>query len=275
MISVLILTLNEEINLPACLAALAWSNDILVVDSFSTDRTTAIASEHGARVLHRRFDDFANQRNFGLRHGDLHNDWVLHVDADEIVSPELRDEMLRVIATNDLDAYRLASKMMFRDRWLRHAGMYPTYQVRLAHRDRMSFRQVGHGQRENLPVERIGTLRHPLLHYSLSKGIASWVEKHNRYSTDEAKHAITSRAQGPTLRLCALLDRDPVVRRREAKKMAARLPCRVSLRFFYMYFLRLGFLDGSAGFDYCRMLAMYELMIDLKIKEMEFGRADT
>lgn len=274
MISVLIITFNEETNLPRCLAALSWSDDIVVIDAFSTDRTASIASAYGARVLSRRFDDFASQRNYGLQKGGLRYEWILHLDADEIVSTELRDEMLYVVQTTGMDGFRIASKMMFRDRWLRYAGMYPSYQVRLGHRERLRFCTVGHGQRENVPIDRVGTLRQPLVHYSFSKGIEQWLEKHNRYSSAEAQHAITLRGEDMVAPLYNLFDRDPVVRRRTAKDIAMRLPGRALLRFVYMYFLRLGFLDGSAGYDYCRMLAMYELMIELKIRELELGRGD-
>lgn len=273
MISVLILTFNEERNIAACMASVSWSDDIVVVDSFSTDRTVEIAASLGARVLQRRFDDFAGQRNYGIAHGAMRHDWVLHLDADEIVTPELRDEMLAAAASATCDAYRLPSKMMFRGRWLRYAGMYPTYQTRFGHRERLRFRQVGHGQREDLPPERLGTLRHPLLHYSFSKGIAEWIDKHNRYSTAEAERAIASRAQGIGAPLRGLMNRDRVTRRRAAKDLTSWLPGRAPLRFFYMYVLRRGFLDGAAGYAYCRMLATYELMIDLKLSELRGERA--
>ena len=180
MISVLILTLNEEQNLRRCLASVRWAEDVLVLDSFSTDRTVEIARQAGARVLQRRFDDFAGQRNHGLQHGGLKHDWVLHLDADEVVSEELKDELLRVVKSADKDAYRVASKMMFQDRWLKYSGMYPTYQVRFGLKDKLAFAQAGHGQRETLAAERVGTLREALLHYSFSKGMTDWMERHRR-----------------------------------------------------------------------------------------------
>lgn len=265
-ISVLILTLNEEANLPRCLAALGWADDVLVVDSFSTDRTVEIAEAWGARVLQRHFDDFAGQRNFGLQEGRLRHEWVLHLDADEVVPPELRDEMFRVIEDEGRDAYRLPSKMMLHGQWLRRAGMYPAYQVRLGRRDVLSFVQVGHGQREALPSERIGTLEHALLHYSFSKGLDDWFEKHNRYSTAEARFALEAAAAGKA-DWGGLLSLDQTRRRRALKRLVARMPFRPTLRFLYMYVLRLGFLDGTAGYTYCRLLATYETMTVLKIRE--------
>jgi glycosyltransferase involved in cell wall biosynthesis len=266
MISVLILTLNEEANLPRCLDALGWADDVLVVDSFSTDRTVEVAEARGARVLQRRFDDFAGQRNFGLTEGGLKHEWVLHLDADEVVPPALRAEMFRVIEDDGKDAYRVPSKMMLHGQWLRYAGMFPAYQVRLGRREALQFEQVGHGQRETLPPERVGTLEHALLHYSFSKGLDDWFEKHNRYSTAEARLALEEAAAGE-VDWGGLVASDGTRRRRALKKLSARLPFRPTLRFLYMYVLRRGFLDGAAGYTYCRLLSMYEAMTVLKIKE--------
>lgn len=266
-VSVLILTYNEAANLPRCLASVAWSDDVLVVDSFSTDDTVAIAEAAGARVMQRAFDDFAGQRNYGLDEGGFQNEWVLHLDADEVIPDDLRDEVLAVAAGDGpYDAYRVASKMMFQGRWLRRAGMYPAYQVRLGHRDRLRFVQVGHGQREDLSPEAVGTLEHPMEHYSFSKGLAEWYAKHNRYSSDEAREAVAR--TGDAIPWGDLTSSDRTRRRRALKALAARMPMRPALRFVYMYVLRLGALDGRAGLEYCRLLATYEAMTVAKEREL-------
>ncbi|HTV48110.1 MAG TPA: glycosyltransferase family 2 protein [Phycisphaerae bacterium] len=265
MISVLIITYNEEINIARCLDSLKWSDDILVLDSFSTDRTVEIATAKGARILKNRFVNFAQQRNFGLINGNLKHDWILHLDADEVVTPELQRELQENATGGKKDAYRLASKMIFQGRWLKHSGLYPSYQVRFGKRDRLNFIQAGHGQRESLPPETIGTLREPLLHYSFSKGIQDWLERHNRYSTTEAEKFLEN--TGVQKVDWAGLFSDAPRRRRALKDISGFLPCRSALRFIYMYFLRLGFLDGRAGFTYCRLLAIYEYFIVLKIRE--------
>ena len=271
-VSVLILTLNESDNLPRCMQAVGWSDDILVLDSFSTDDTVEVAKRHGARVMQREFDGFAGQRNFGLEHGQLVHDWVLHLDADEVVSDALRDEIVQVIETTDKQAFYLASKMTLHGKWLKYSGMYPAYQARFGRRDSLKFVQVGHGQRETLSPDQLGTLREPLIHYSFSKGMADWFERHNRYSTDEA--AKTKNAEeGGTIRWADLFSLSDRVRRRRAlKELSGYLPCRPLLRFLYMYVLRLGFLDGREGFTYCRLLAIYESMIVLKQKELRRRR---
>src|SRR6185295_19437317 len=117
------------------------------------------------------FTNFADQRNFGLAKGGFKHDWILHLDADEIVTEELRDEIHAAVQNSEKDAYQVGSRMMFNGQWLRHSGLYPSYQVRFGRRERLRFIQAGHGQREEMPAGRIGTLQSPLIHHSFSKGI--------------------------------------------------------------------------------------------------------
>lgn len=271
-ISVLLLTLDEEANLPSCLASVAWSDDVVVLDSRSRDGTVAVAERAGARVYQRTFDNFAGQRNYALDEITFRHEWILHLDADEIITGALQDEMLRAIATERFDAYRIASKMMFFGRWLRYSGLYPSYQVRLGHRARFRFKQVGHGQREDLAPERIGTLVEPYLHYSFSKGVTEWFEKHNRYASDEARETVRQLAGHPGIDWVGLWSRDRPRHRRALKEVSQRLPLRPLLRFLYMYFLRRGFLDGRAGLTYCRLLSIYEYLIVLKTREALAGQ---
>ena len=265
-VSILILTFNEEKNLPSCLASLSWCDDILVVDSGSTDKTIKIAKDHGARILTRPFDDFAQQRNFGLEAGQFKNEWVLHLDADEVVPPEFVAAIQQLKPSAHVDAYFIPSKLMLFDRWLKHAGMYPVYQVRLGHRDRLRFKQVGHGQREDLPPHRVGLFDEPYLHYSFSHGMFAWLGKHVRYARDEAALLLdyrggTSRANPEGSGASG--------RRRSLKAAAAKLPValRPLLRFLYVYVLKQGFRDGRAGFVYAFMLAVYEGMTALFVFE--------
>src|SRR5215468_11635275 len=266
MISVIILTHNEEINIERCLDSVSWSDDVLVVDSFSEDRTVEISKHHGARVIQRAFEDFSSQRNFAGEHGNLKHEWVLHLDADEVVTPELRAELQRAMF-GDKDAYRVSLKLIFCGKFLRHAGLFPWYQVRFGRKHALRFKQVGHGQRETLEPDRIGTLKSSLLHFNFSKGLSDWIEKHNRYSTAEARQNVYGYADNdvPILDLFSIAtDR----RRRAAKKLFSRLPCKATIRFLYMYLFRGGFLDGKAGLTYCRLLAWYEWLIVQKEREI-------
>jgi glycosyltransferase involved in cell wall biosynthesis len=274
MISVLILTLDEEVNIADCLDSVAWADDVLVLDSGSDDGTVEIAEAKGARVVHRPFDTFARQRNYGLRAGNLAHDWVLHLDADERVTPALRDALHTAARREDGHAaYRLPSKLIFRGRWLKHAGMYPTYQVRFGRKDALTFTQAGHGQRSTLPDAQTGTIDEPLLHYAFAKGLSDWFERHNRYSTDEARRALRLRQEGG-LDWGGLVAADVQRRRRALKDLSYRLPLRPLLRFLYVYIGRLGILDGRAGLTYSTMLAVYEYMVSLKIDELERGASD-
>lgn len=263
-ISVLIIVQDEEGNLPRCLQALRWCDDIVIVDSFSTDRTREIAEAHGARVYQRQFDNFANQRNYALEQVRFRREWILHLDADEACTPELVSEMGQRIADPRYDGYRVPSKMMFHGKWLRFAGMYPTYQVRLGRHPVFRFKQVGHGQREAIDASRIGTLRSSYLHYSY-RGMHEWLDRHNRYSSAETAEVLNG--SGAALDLAGLASFDRTRRRRAIKGLSYWLPCRPLLRFLYVYLMRLGILEGWRGFQYAYMLAVYEAMTDLKIRE--------
>ena len=261
--SCLILTYNEEINIARCLSSLDWCDDIVIIDSGSTDKTLDIARQYGVRVLQRPFDDFASQRNFGLDEGALNHDWVLHLDADEIVTQELQTQLANLSPGEGIDGYYLPSKTILHGQWLKYAGMYPTYQARLGHRNRMRFIQVGHGQREDVRPDRMGRIDEPYLHFSFSHGMQKWLEKHIRYARDEAQ-LITDFRSGAvsSANHDGRQNGDAASGRRASKARAASLPLilRPFARFLYVYFFRKGFLDGRAGFSYAFMLAVYEGM---------------
>jgi glycosyltransferase involved in cell wall biosynthesis len=271
-VSILILTYNEEVNIARCLDSLAWCDDIVVLDSGSRDQTVSIAERAGARILTRKFDNFAGQRNFGLACGKFKHEWVLHLDADEVVTTEFQAALERLIPVDGIDAYFVPSKTMLFDTWLKHAGMWPAYQVRLGHRDRLRFIQVGHGQREDLPFGKTAKFDEPYLHYSFSHGMKSWLQKHVQYAHDEAIELVNARSRLDQ----SLIEPDQkttttsVNSRRRLKMAANRIPLflRPFARFFYVYVLRRGFLDGHLGLLYAFMLAVYEGMIAILAYEM-------
>jgi len=163
MFSVVILTLNEETALPACLKSIAAVDDIVLIDSGSTDATVAIAKAAGARVFTRAFDTFAGQRNYAQRSVEFHHPWVFHLDADERMTEGLAAECALASARSDLDGFRVAPKMIFEGRWIPHCTDYPAYQARFARAPGFEFIQAGHGQRE-APGMRVETLRENYLH---------------------------------------------------------------------------------------------------------------
>lgn len=266
MISVLILTLNEELNLPRCLESLKWSDDVIVFDSLSSDRTVEIARSHGARVIQHQFRDERSQREAALRVQFKHP-WVYNPDADELTPLDLQTEMLAVCSdgTRKEVAYRVRFKTMFLGRWLKHSSLYPTWVVRLFRPAKMRFERTINLRYVVDGPE--GRLRSHFEHYTFNNGLDAWFEKHNRYSRHEAIESINSLGSH-AFHFHELLSRTPSVRRRALKELSFRMPYRPLLRFFYMYVARLGFLDGAPGYHYCRMLSIYEYMIVLKMKEI-------
>jgi glycosyltransferase involved in cell wall biosynthesis len=261
--------LNEAPNLISCLDALGWCDDIVMVDSGSIDGTLDIARKRNIRVLHHSFRDFASQRNFGLAEGKFRHNWVLHLDADEIVTPEFVRRLAELEAHEGIDAYCIPSKLVMCGRWLRHAGMYPVYQVRLGRVGALRFRQVGHGQHEDLPSERIAIFDEPYVHHAFSQGFKRWLEKHIEYAEAEAEELIRVRSS-VEFHFNDLFAGNRTVRRRVVKAFSYRIPlfCRPLLRFWYVYVFRCGFLDGRPGFVYSVMLSVYETMIAI----LAYGR---
>jgi glycosyltransferase involved in cell wall biosynthesis len=271
-ISVVVLTQDESANIARCLESVAWADDILVVDSGSTDGTRELAERLGARVLMRPFDNFAAQRNFALDEGRPIREWVLHLDADETVSAELRREIEETVrGGSTMAAYRVPFRLMLMGRWLKHSGMYPGYQVRFGRRDRLRFHMVGHGQRETLGPHEVGVLKGDLIHDNFSKGVSEWAAKHARYAREEARSVLEHADDyrwGDLFRAVS-----PVERRRVLKGLSYSLPLRPPMRFLYVYVLRRGFLDGLAGLRYARLMAWYEWLIDMNIVEGRRRRA--
>lgn len=261
--SIVILTLNEEERLPRCLASLGDCDDILVVDSGSTDRTVEIAEQSGARVLENKFENFAQQRNFSLNHGALKNPWVFQIDADETFTPALWRECSSHQPDGDIDGVWVAPKMMWRGNWLKRCTDYPAWQARFVHRDRFEFIEVGHGQRESSAM-RMTRFESNYEHDLSSEGVQGWLEKHRRYARAEAENFL----QSPQPELSALWRGSALQRRRVIKHFSYRLPCRPALRFVYQYVLRGGFLDGRGAWEYCSLLARYEGYASAAIKEL-------
>ena len=263
-VSVVILTLNEEMNIAECLASCAWSDDVHVLDSGSEDRTVEIARSLGAHVHVHPFESFGKQRNWAIDNIPLKHDWVFHLDADERFTPVLVQEMNDRLSANPSEAgFHNPHKLMFMGRWLKRSGGYPTYQMRLFHKSRMRFKDYGHGQREDTD-QSVGVFEQPYLHYAFSKGLYDWIDKHNRYSSLEALEVIGSRRE--SLRMRNLFSADPVRRRRTWKELGYHLPFRPMVRWFVIMFVLGGVFEGRAGYTYAKLVAMYEQMITLKLR---------
>lgn len=265
-ISVLILTKNEEHDLPGCLNSVSWCDDVHVLDSLSTDDTPAIAERFGAKVTSLAFDGYASQRNAGLRLPFKHP-WVLVVDADERIPPALHQELAAFVESADTAV--VAARMRRRDIWwgvwLRRSQISPLY-VRLVRPQRVRYeREVN----EVLVVDgQIADLRESFDHYPFSKGIDHWLAKHNSYSRMEADLILSRSTARPSWRV-AFLGADFNERRVHQKAIFYRLPARPLIKLLYMLVWRRGVLDGVAGIRYAMLQAIYEYMIVLKVKERE------
>ncbi len=258
-LSILILTRDEERDLPRCLAALEGVGDeVVVVDSGSADRTVEIARDAGARVVSHPFSSFGEQRNWALDDAGLSTEWVLFLDADEVATPAFRaavEEALRS-ADGTVAGFYCCWQTMLGERWLRRSDTFPKWQFRLLRRGRARFIDSGHGQKEGEIDGTIGYIREPYLHYAFSKGWEAWWAKHEKYAVQEAADRA---ARGPSFR--HLFSRDPSRRNRALKPLVSRLPGWPLARFLHMYVLKGGFLEGREGFVYSRNIARYEGLI--------------
>lgn len=266
-VSCLVLTLNEEINIAECLISLSWSDDVVVLDSLSKDRTREIALAHGARIFERSFDNWSTHQNWAVSSIPFRNPWVLYLDADERCMPDLRDETLRR-ATPDApeSAFRMRRKDFFMGTWLRHAQLYPSWFVRLFRPQKIRYERLVN------PVAivdgPVSTLDAHIYHYPFSHGISHWIARHNTYSDFESRELLKVR-EGTRGRISgSVLSRDPNERRRALKDVFFRMPARPIIKFLYYALWRRGFLDGRAGLTYSTLQAFYEYQIDCKYREL-------
>ncbi|GAA4417722.1 glycosyltransferase family 2 protein [Nibrella viscosa] len=237
------ITLNSERVLPEVLQALSWCDETVIVDSGSTDRTLAIADRFGCRVLHRDFDGFGTQKGFAV--SQAHHDWVLVVDADEVVTPELRDEIQQRIGQEKAVGYEVPISLVFLGKLMRYGGEYKMPHLRLFNRQYGNYNtnRVHEDVVLSGPVAR---LHHHMLHYSYGS-LHEYFEKFNRYTTAGARDLVTRQKKGSLF------------------QVLFRLP----LTFLKEYILKLNFLNGYPGFLWSLFSAMYPVVKYAKLREME------
>ncbi|RCJ19338.1 glycosyltransferase [Nostoc sp. ATCC 43529] len=269
MFSIYILTYNEELDIAACIESAMLSDDIIVVDSCSSDRTVEIANRYPIRVVQHAFESHGRQRTWMLESIPPKHEWVYILEADERMTPELFAECQKAIQSPDYIGYYVAERVMFMNRWIRYSTQYPRYQMRLFRHGKVWFTDYGHTEREVCDGA-TSFLKETYPHYTCSKGLSRWIEKHNRYSTDEAQETLYQLEQGKINWRELFFGKSEVERRRALKDLSLRLPARPLLRFIYMYFLLGGCLDGGAGLAWCTLQAFYEYLILLKVWEMKY-----
>lgn len=272
-VSVLVPIKNEASNLSRCLAAVAWADEIFVVDSHSTDGSIEIAQAHGAKVV--QFDfigTWPKKKNWALENLAFRNEWIFILDADEVLPPEAEEEFARTIANpGEIAGYWINRRFMFMGRWLRHS-YYPNWNLRLFRHslgryEKLTDSNTNSGDNEvheHVIVQGpTGRLQCEMDHYAFPS-VEVFVEKHNRYSNWEARVSADRRLPGSASQIRS----GTVERRRKLKLFSQRLPCRPLLRFLYIYIWQRGFLDGREGYYFARLHAMYELLSVAKTYEL-------
>lgn len=275
-VSVLIPVKNEKVNIRACIESVLFADEIVVVDSHSTDGTAEIAKSMGATVIN--FDwagEFPKKKNWALENVPWRNEWVLIVDADERIIPELADEIRDAIGKQGVDGYYLNRRFVFMGGWLRHCGYYPSWNLRLFRHKAGRYERliVGDTQSGDNEVHehlllngRVGYLKNDMLHFAYPS-IDVWIEKHNRYSNWEAR--VTGelfRRDRSTLKMN--LFGNSLERKRWLRMISRRMPLRPLMRFIYHFIFRQGFRDGYRGWVFCRLLAWYEFVSIAKANEL-------
>lgn len=276
-VSILVPTYNEESNLDECLQSVAWAHEVFVVDSYSQDHTELIARAHGAQFTQHSFENYAAQKNWALDSLPISQPWVMIIDADERVTPSLSSEIAAVAQLNDEEGpvgYYINRRFIFMGHWMQHAGWYPSWNLRLF--------QTGKARYEDRPVHEhmvvdgpVGYLKHDLIHDD-GRGIGAWLARHNEYSTMEAKARWHARQFPDSTGLPSQWRGNPVQRKRAVREhIWPRLPAKPLLLFLYLYFVRLGILDGRQGLVFCYLQAVQEFHVGLKLREISSRVPDT
>jgi glycosyltransferase involved in cell wall biosynthesis len=280
-VSVLVPVKNEERNIAACLESVAWADEVWVVDSQSSDSTVDLAKKYTDKII--QFDyrgGHPKKKNWALENLPFKHEWVLIVDCDERISPELEAEIRSALHNHEnADGYYLNRKLIFLGRWIKHCGWYPSWNLRLFKHRLGRYERLETDDVENTgDVEahehvvlqgRVEYLRNDLIHEDF-KSVYHFIERHNRYSNWDARiyHNLARGEHGST-RIKAKLFGEPLERKRYIKHLWSQLPFRPLLRFIWMYFIKLGFLDGRPGLIFCTLMTMHEAVISAKLYEYE------
>jgi glycosyltransferase involved in cell wall biosynthesis len=273
-VSVVVLTRNEERNLRACLDSVReWVQDVFVVDSGSTDRTVSMAEAAGARVVNHPFETHARQWRWALETLPITTEWVLALDADQRVTPELRAAIVSTLSgpsATSVSGYFLNRRQVFRGRWIRHGGYYPKYLLKLFRRGAVSLDDADLVDHHFTVNGSAGRLAGDLIEDNRNEAaIAEWIAKHNRYAVLQARQEVLARRTAPRVNVSAILGH-PDQRTQWLKQQWARLPLfvRPCLYVAYRYVLRGGFLDGREGFVFHVLQGFwYRLLVDINISE--------
>jgi glycosyltransferase involved in cell wall biosynthesis len=285
-LSIIVPIKNEAANLPRCLASVSWADEIFVVDSQSTDGSQKIAESLGAKVVQFQFNGtWPKKKNWALEHLPFKNEWVFILDADEVLPAQAEAEFREIVAQagNPVAGYWINRRFQFMGKWLKHA-YYPNWNLRLfkyrlGRYEKLTDLDTASGDNEvheHVVVQgQTARLKCELDHYAFPS-VEVFVEKHNRYSNWEARVAAGGGLDAPG----AALQHQRAGWRRKLKRLSHKIPCRPWLRFCYVYFWQLGFLDGPEGYYFARLHAFYEFLsvaktYELKVRRREKGERRT
>ena len=246
-ISAVIITFNETRNIRRCLESVKWADEIVVVDSGSTDDTLKTCEEYGCRVFNHEWEGYARQKNFAISRATC--DWILSLDADEEVTPELADEIKAAVSSEKpTDAYSIPRSSLFLGRWMRHGGWYPDRQLRLFKRGSGAFKVVALHERVEMHDRsaRIGSLGSPLLHYTYPT-VRDFMRRADSYTDIEAAAAMNE-GRAPKRPVLALVTAFP-------------------LKFAETYFYKGGWRDGLHGFIAAVLMAARVFIRHVKVWE--------
>lgn len=274
LLSIYIPTLNEEINLPHCLASVSkLGAAIFVVDSKSTDQTVEIAKAAGCEVVTGDWRTFSDKMNWAMNELPIKTHWILRIDADEWITDELIAEIKAKLGStpDDVGAYSINRRVYFLNRWIRHGGMYPLWGVRLwrTGRARCEVRELD----EHMEIDgRIENLQHDIVDEG-RRGLTHWVQKHNQYTDAEIREMLRARQPDDS---STTLIRQAAQKRWLKNNLYYKLPKFWRALFFwvYRYFFKLGFLDGVPGLIYHTLHGFwFRFLIDSKLYEIESGQS--
>ena len=261
-VSVIVITLNEEENIEQCLKSIyGWSDDIHIVDSYSTDNTIEIAKKYTDNIHTIEKGNWATIRQWALSSIPLKYEWILFIDADEWLTEDVKNEIIQKVNSNiEENGFRVPRRFIFLNKWLKHGGQW-FGELRLLKHGKVRFLKAGDG--ESKVVEgKVGVLKNDMVHQDL-KPFSAWIDKHNKISLMAAERHMEIREEK--------MD-EAIMRKGVLWKIWDKVPLllRPFLMFFYIYFIKLGFLDGKEGLIYHLHHAFwYELLIYTKIKEIE------
>jgi len=269
LLSVIVLAYNEEANLPQCLESLRGLRCALfVVDSGSTDRTVEIAEMHGASLAHHDFENYAAQRNWALDNLPLASQWVLNLDADERLTPELVDEINAVLMSppENLSGFLLRKRTIFMNKWIRHGGHYPSYHLRLFRRE-CGRCEARHYDQHFVVEGEVDRLKHDYVDV-VASSLLTWTIRHARWAAMDACE--TDKPQIAGMHVAPDAFGNPIERRRWWKNVYRRGPlfARALCYWVYRYFFRLGFLDGKEGLIFHFLQGFwFRFLVDAMIDE--------